>query len=51
MKNFHVTFYYDRNEPLLGGHTVEADSIVNAIGKFLLETEIDVQEIKYIVEV
>jgi hypothetical protein len=51
MKNFHITFYYDRTEPLLGGHTVEADTIVSAIGRFLLETEVHVDDIKYVVEV
>lgn len=50
MKKFHITFYVDRDEPLLGGHTVEAESIVYAIGAFLLQTEVDVQQIKYIVE-
>lgn len=50
MKKYHVTFYYDRDEPLLGGHTVEAESIIYAIGKFLSETEIAVEQIKYVVE-
>ena len=50
MKEFHVTYYVDREVPLLGGYTCKAESIVEAIGKFLLATEISVREIKYVVE-
>ena len=50
MKKFHITFYVNREDPLLGGHTIEAVSIFSAILRFLDETEVNVKQIKYIVE-
>ena len=50
MKVFHITYYVNRDMPLLSGISVEAESIVLAIGKFLLQTEVSVHEIKYIIE-
>lgn len=50
MKKFHITFYTDRDEPLLGGLTVEAETIFSAILRFLDQTDITVNQIKYVVE-
>jgi len=51
MKKFHITYFVDRNEPLLSGSTIEALSIVDAIISFLIIAEgIDVTQIKYVVE-
>jgi hypothetical protein len=56
MITYHITFFIyrgdvDRNEkPLLGGVTLEAESIILAIGKFLNEHKVEESAIKYIVE-
>lgn len=50
MKKFHIAYYLNRDVSLLGGYTVDAESIIYAIGKFLNDLEIEVDQIKYVVE-
>lgn len=56
MKTYHITFFLHRGDvdlnerPLLSGITLEAESIILAIGKFLNENNVKESEIKYIVE-
>jgi len=56
MRTYHITFFIsrgdlDKNEkPLLGGVTLESESIILAIGRFLNEHPVQESQIKYIVE-
>jgi hypothetical protein len=56
MRTYHITYFIHRGDveqnekPLLGGVTLEAESIILAIGRFLNENKVQESEIKYIVE-
>jgi len=56
MRTYHITYFIHRGDvdlnekPLLGGVTLESESIILAIGRFLNENNVQESEIKYIVE-
>jgi len=56
MRTYHITYFIERGNPeegirpLVGGKTLEASSIIQALFEFLKTSEIEESEIKYIVE-
>ena len=51
MKKFHITFFVRlKPSPILSGVTIEAENIVEAIGRFCNDTGKAVSEIKYAIE-
>jgi hypothetical protein len=51
MRQFHITYYIKMDEaPLLGGLTIEAADIVKAVQLAVKKYGIDINRIKYVVE-
>jgi len=55
-KTYHITYFIERGDidkestPLLGGLTLTADTITQAITRFITTSGVEESEIKYIVE-
>jgi len=51
MKTFHITYFLEgMDTPTLGGFTVQSENIVSAIAVFMQKKDININNIKYIIE-